>query len=309
MLVPLLLQPFNGSFQNLNAKQNKLKAQVSAKAAQSSYFNALKQFRRDPVLSNTGEEIRVTMAESYDCTECNESLYGQKYILKEDNPFCIKCYEELFSNSCEWCRKLIGCTSKDLSYRDHHWHSECFLCIKCRRSLLDQPFTTKDEMPMCTDCYSNEYSAKCCVCLKTIMPGSKKMEHKGNSWHQSCFICNHCQQPIGTRSFVQRDGNKYCLPCYERQFALQCVHCHKPITTRGVNYRDQPWHKECFVCTGCKQQLAGQRFTSRDDFAYCLACFCNLFAKKCASCTAPISGTGYPQLSFDVTKVRPLMNT
>ena len=64
----------------------------------------------------------------------------------------------------------------------------------------------------------------------------------------------------------------------------------QPITTGGVNYRDQPWHKECFVCIGCKQQLAGQRFTSRDDFAYCLDCFCNLFAKKCAYCTTPISG-------------------
>lgn len=58
----------------------------------------------------------------------------------------------------------------------------------------------------------------------------------------------------------------------------------------GVSYRDQPWHKECFVCIGCKVQLAAQRFTSRDDFAYCLNCFCNLFAKKCASCTTPISG-------------------
>lgn len=65
---------------------------------------------------------------------------------------------------------------------------------------------------------------------------------------------------------------------------------HQPITTGGVNYRDQPWHKECFVCIGCKEQLVGQRFTSRDDFTYCLNCFCNLFAKKCASCTTPISG-------------------
>lgn len=58
-------------------------------------------------------------------------------------------------------------------------------------------------------------------------PGSKKMEHKGNSWHESCFTCNRCQQPIGTRSFVQKDANNYCLPCYEKQFALQCVHCKK----------------------------------------------------------------------------------
>uniref|UniRef100_A0A3Q4HFG1 Four and a half LIM domains protein 2-like n=1 Tax=Neolamprologus brichardi TaxID=32507 RepID=A0A3Q4HFG1_NEOBR len=169
------------------------------------------------------------MGERYDCTECQESLYGHKYILKEEKPYCIKCYETLFSNTCEVCQKLISCTSKDLSYKDRHWHSDCFLCNKCSRSLVDRPFATKNEMLMCIECYSNEYSAKCHACLKNIMPGSKKMEHKGNSWHESCFTCNRCQQPIGTRSFVQKDANNYCLPCYEKQFALQCVHCKKVL--------------------------------------------------------------------------------
>lgn len=58
-----------------------------------------------------------------------------------------------------------------------------------------------------------------------------------------------------------------------------------------MTYNEQPWHKDCFLCTGCKEQLAGQRFTSHDGFPYCLTCFCNLYAKKCASCTSPISGT------------------
>uniref|UniRef100_A0A8D0ATS8 LIM zinc-binding domain-containing protein n=1 Tax=Sander lucioperca TaxID=283035 RepID=A0A8D0ATS8_SANLU len=241
----------------------------------------------------------MSINKSYDCTECKESLFGLKYILKETNPYCVKCYDDLFSNNCEVCQKVIGCTSKDLSYKGRHWHSECFLCIKCSQSLVDRPFATKDELLMCVECYSSEYSSKCHSCLKTIMPGSKKMEHKGNSWHKNCFTCNRCQQPIGTRSFIQKDANNYCMPCYEKQFALQCVTCKKPITTVGVNYHDQPWHKECFVCIGCKQQLAGQRFTSRDDFAYCLDCFCNLFAKKCASCTTPISIGGTKYISFE----------
>uniref|UniRef100_A0A8C5N5X9 Four and a half LIM domains protein 2-like n=1 Tax=Gouania willdenowi TaxID=441366 RepID=A0A8C5N5X9_GOUWI len=240
-----------------------------------------------------------TSLRRYDCKECEESLYGQKYILKEENPYCIKCYETLFSSDCESCHKLIGCTSKDLSYKDRHWHSECFLCSVCDRSLVDRAFAAKDDLLMCTECYSNEYSAKCHECLKTIMPGTKKMQHKDRSWHENCFACNRCQQPIRTRSFVQKEANHYCLPCYEKQFALQCSHCRKPITTGGVNYRDQPWHKECFVCIGCKQQLAGQRFTSRDDFTYCLSCFCNLFTKKCAYCTSPISLGGSKYISFE----------
>ncbi|XP_026989145.2 four and a half LIM domains protein 2b isoform X2 [Tachysurus fulvidraco] len=180
----------------------------------------------------------------------------------------------------------------DLSYKDLHWHSDCFQCFKCRRSLADKPFSTKDEQMLCTECYASEYSSKCHECKKTIMPGSRKMEHKGNSWHEKCFSCQRCQQPIGTKSFIPKDDRNYCVPCYEKQFALQCVQCKKPITAGGVTYHEQPWHKDCFLCTGCKEQLAGQRFTSCDDFPYCLGCFCNLYAKKCASCTTPISGLG-----------------
>lgn len=69
--------------------------------------------------------------------------------------------------------------------------------------------------------------------------------------------------------------------------AVQEAHHH-----RGVTYREQPWHRECFVCTACKKPLSGQRFTSRDEFAYCLGCFCDLYAKKCAGCANPISGLG-----------------
>uniref|UniRef100_A0A671XSJ8 Four and a half LIM domains 2 n=1 Tax=Sparus aurata TaxID=8175 RepID=A0A671XSJ8_SPAAU len=222
----------------------------------------------------------------------SESLFGKKYVLREENPYCVKCYESLYSNTCEECKKPIGCNSRDLSYKDRHWHEDCFKCFQCKRSLVDKPFSTKDEQLLCTECYSNEYSSKCHDCKKTIMPGSRKMEHKGNSWHETCFTCQRCQQPIGTKSFIPKDNHNFCVPCYEKQFAMQCVHCKKPITTGGVTYHDQPWHKDCFLCTSCKQQLTGQRFTSRDDFAYCLNCFCNLYAKKCASCTTPISGLG-----------------
>lgn len=62
------------------------------------------------------------------------------------------------------------------------------------------------------------------------------------------------------------------------------------LTKGGVTYRDEPWHKECFVCTGCMTPLAGQQFTSQDDNPYCIKCFGNLYAKKCSACTKPITG-------------------
>uniref|UniRef100_A0A2K6B895 Four and a half LIM domains 2 n=1 Tax=Macaca nemestrina TaxID=9545 RepID=A0A2K6B895_MACNE len=238
------------------------------------------------------EKAGVKMTERFDCHHCNESLFGKKYILREESPYCVACFETLFANTCEECGKPIGCDCKDLSYKDRHWHEACFHCSQCRNSLVDKPFAAKEDQLLCTDCYSNEYSSKCQECKKTIMPGTRKMEYKGSSWHETCFICHRCQQPIGTKSFIPKDNQNFCVPCYEKQHAMQCVQCKKPITTGGVTYREQPWHKECFVCTACRKQLSGQRFTARDDFAYCLNCFCDLYAKKCAGCTNPISGLG-----------------
>ncbi|MBN3318218.1 FHL2 protein, partial [Atractosteus spatula] len=228
-------------------------------------------------------------AERFDCHYCKDSLLGKKYILKDETQYCTKCYENLFANCCEDCMMPIGCNYKDLSYKDRHWHEQCFKCAKCSRSLVEKPFAVKDDLLLCTECYSNEYSSKCFTCKKTIMPGSRKMEYKGNHWHETCFLCHRCQQPIGTKSFIPKDNGYFCVPCFEKQFAYHCSSCKKAITTGGVTYNDKPWHRECFLCIGCKKQLAGQRFTSRDQFPYCLDCFSNLYAKKCAGCTKPIT--------------------
>lgn len=80
-------------------------------------------------------------------------------------------------------------------------------------------------------------------------------------------------------------------------FYIMCVRYNylfyfkiKVISTGGVTYKNEPWHRECFTCTHCEIQLAGQRFTSRDEKPYCADCFGELFAKRCTACTKPITG-------------------
>ena len=82
-----------------------------------------------------------------------------RYVLRDDHPYCIKvrkspmkvppmycnvssnagcttdgqllqCYENVFANNCDECGKIIGIDSKDLSYKEKHWHEACFLCNK-----------------------------------------------------------------------------------------------------------------------------------------------------------------------------------
>ena len=38
----------------------------------------------------------------------------------------------------------LGLDSKDMSYKDLHWHEECFKCRKCKDSLVEKPFAGKN---------------------------------------------------------------------------------------------------------------------------------------------------------------------
>jgi len=33
---------------------------------------------------------------------------GKRYVLRQDQPTCLPCYEEKFANKCEKCEKPIG---------------------------------------------------------------------------------------------------------------------------------------------------------------------------------------------------------
>ncbi|KAF8790258.1 Four and a half LIM domains protein 2 like protein [Argiope bruennichi] len=226
------------------------------------------------------------------CWQCDETLTGQRYVLRDDHPYCTKCYEQVFSNTCDECGKIIGIDSKDLSYKEKHWHEACFLCNKCRVSLVDKPFGSKAEKVYCASCYDAAFASRCDGCNEVFRAGTKKMEYKGHQWHEKCFTCSVCKTPIGTRSFIPRDNDIYCTTCYEQKYATRCIKCNQIITAGGVTYRNEPWHRECFSCTNCGTSLAGQRFTSRDEKPYCADCFGELFAKKCTACNKPITGIG-----------------
>lgn len=48
----------------------------------------------------------------FDCQYCTASLLGKKYVLKNDNPYCVSCYDRIFSNYCEECKEPIESDSK-----------------------------------------------------------------------------------------------------------------------------------------------------------------------------------------------------
>merc|ERR1711892_1011591 len=235
------------------------------------------------------QELEV---EAMFCHHCDDSLAGHRYVLRDDHPYCIKCYENVFANNCDECGKIIGIDSKDLSYKEKHWHEACFLCNKCRTSLVDKQFGSKADRIYCGPCYDAQFATRCDGCGDVFKAGMKKMEYKTRQWHEKCFTCCTCNNPIGTKSFIPKEHDIYCAKCYEDKFATKCTKCIKVITTGGVTYRNDPWHRECFTCSNCTKTLAGQRFTSREDKPFCAECFAQLFSKRCTACTNPITGGG-----------------
>jgi len=260
------------------------------------HHNAIDYHDDDRELIYSGEYTKAMNKDWHSghfcCWQCDDSLTGQRYVLRDEHPYCIRCYEQVFANQCEECGKSIGIDSKDLSYKEKHWHEACFLCNKCRVSLVDKPFGSKSEKVYCANCYDAAFATRCDGCGEVFRAGTKKMEYKGRQWHEKCFSCCVCKSTIGTKSFIPRENDIYCTNCYEEKFATRCIKCDKIITSGGVTYKNEPWHRECFTCTHCNTSLAGQRFTSRDDKPYCADCFGELFAKRCTACTRPITGIG-----------------
>lgn len=82
------------------------------------------------------------------------------------------------------------------------------------------------------------------------------MEYKGNSWHETCFLCHRCQQPIGTKSFIPKDSGYFCVACFEKQFAYQCCACKK-VQTYQVLLRSSRVHHSSNVTGWPSSSLEG----------------------------------------------------
>ena len=65
--------------------------------------------------------------------------------------------------------------------------------------------------------------------IKYLNQVQKKLEYRGQQFHEHCFTCYSCSQPIGTKSFIPKDQKSYCVPCYEEHFATKCTRCLKVI--------------------------------------------------------------------------------
>uniref|UniRef100_A0A8C7K7B4 Four and a half LIM domains 1b n=1 Tax=Oncorhynchus kisutch TaxID=8019 RepID=A0A8C7K7B4_ONCKI len=144
----------------------------------------------------------------------------------------------------------------------------CFRCYKCYKLLVKESFSAKEDGIICGKCRRG--------CSENVETASPVSTVKNNN--------------IRSQSFLTKGTDIYCNLCHEKKFARICVSFNQALTTGGVNYQEQPWHSECFVSSSCQKPLAGTRFTSHEEKAFCVDCYKTTVAKKGSGCQNPITG-------------------
>uniref|UniRef100_G3PYX9 Four and a half LIM domains 1a n=1 Tax=Gasterosteus aculeatus TaxID=69293 RepID=G3PYX9_GASAC len=176
--------------------------------------------------------LTSTMTDRFDCYYCRDNLHGKKYVMKEEKHVCTKCFNKLCANTCAECKRPIGADAKELHHKNRHWHEDCFRCAKCYKPLASEPFNARDDGKiMCGKCGSREDGNRCQGCYKVVLPGSQNVEYKSKVWHEECFTCFDCKQPIRSQSFLTKGEDIYCAPCHDKKFAKKCFHCKQGSAT------------------------------------------------------------------------------
>lgn len=129
-------------------------------------------------------------------------------------------------------------------------------------------------------------SSKCASCERRFVKGDRKTKYNGLEYHQDCFICSSCHQPI-KKSFYNMGNNEFrCSDCQNQlQSMVICRQCSKPIEDESyIEHKNQPMHSECFLCCLCSQPLENMLFVEHDNQPYCVKCHMDKFAQTCAIC-------------------------
>lgn len=231
------------------------------------------------------------------CWDCDTNLSGEKYIPFEGHPFCEGCYNKRNANICTICNDYIGIGYRDLQVRDNHYHEHCFVCSHCNNLLENGDFSYLDDNLICHHCrgVDIEKSKYCHLCMNGYKNGDKKVGVSGEYFHEWCFCCTECQDPIGAKTFVRKDEHQLCNECFNTKFAKICDHCDVIIKGPILSLDERFFHANCFLCYHCKEHLGvshdddhdevkGVQFYKQEGEPYCLGCWLELFAKRCNDC-------------------------
>ena len=149
--------------------------------------------------------------EHFVCDKCGTDMVELGFVETPDGKiFCEEDYGRYMAPRCHRCRQaIIGTVVKALSAE---WHTDCFTCAHCGKSIAGGMFHVEDGKPYCEKDYAQLFQTKCKGCDFPIEAGDRWIEAAGENYHATCFACTTCQCSLANRGFVMKNGKPYCTP-------------------------------------------------------------------------------------------------
>ncbi|XP_028132441.1 uncharacterized protein LOC114327921 [Diabrotica virgifera virgifera] len=93
------------------------------------------------------------------CTQCDMPLAGQDYLLEDEMPYCLPCFEQNKASKCSACGKIIKPDEVGCNLRGVHFHATdaCFACKVCKTPLTGKKLLLRNDQLYCShECYGKD---------------------------------------------------------------------------------------------------------------------------------------------------------
>ena len=199
---------------------------------------------------------------------------------------------------CAGCGKPLGDGDYDVGPAEREYHPACFVCKKCKKPFPGgEFFDGGDKNPYHEACLpktapgpgpasaaaaaaASAPADKCDGCAKEFGKGETYVSlkpkegstSKGLNFHDKCFVCDDCKQPIGTKPYAVSHGKPVHESCTHGAIArktgaanefeqdLKCAACGDVVRGRKKDFNGGVYHLTCLRCSKCSLGITGDCF-------------------------------------------------